>query len=102
MYAYDTQFQSIRDVTRIAWLPRMNALARKLEVGPAASHARHVCRLCGEGPTGREGHAALGYELCGPQVGQLVFRCRACGDRWIRGAGATARFSWDRYPPKHA
>lgn len=72
----------------------MHIPARRNEA--IAADAPHLCRLCGEGPSGREGHAALRYEVLGPEAGQTLFCCRACGNRWTRRAEPPRKFAWTR------
>lgn len=56
------------------------------------------CESCGDGPTGEAGHPSLAHYVEGPYPGHHIFKCRECGERWIRHYGSPAeRFAWTRY-----
>ena len=56
-----------------------------------------TCTPCQPGPSGDEGHAALGFYVEGPYPGQRIFRCEACDERWIRHGGPEGGTAWTRY-----
>jgi transposase-like protein len=56
------------------------------------------CTSCTERPSGEAGHATLSHYVEGPYPGHHIFKCRGCGERWIRHYGSPAeRFAWTRY-----
>lgn len=59
------------------------------------------CKPCDEAPKGESGHGQLEYQLEGPYPGHGIFRCRACGERWIRHYGSVhEKHAWTRYSQK--
>jgi hypothetical protein len=62
-----------------------------------ASLMAHECTPCSSGPFGKDGHGALRYVMVAPDLDRSFFRCNECGERWIRSAGMTSRFRWNRY-----
>ena len=57
-----------------------------------------LCTSCSDGPSGEAGHAGLALYVGGPYPGHYIFKCGACGERWIRHYGSPAeRFAWTRY-----
>lgn len=56
-----------------------------------------LCPRCVEGARGTEGHSSLAYYVTGPYPGHNIFKCRDCGERWIRHYGGTNIFAWTRY-----
>jgi hypothetical protein len=62
-----------------------------------ASFQANVCMPCSSGPSGKDGHGALRYVMLAPETERSFFRCGDCGERWIRSAGMTCRFTWTRY-----
>lgn len=57
-----------------------------------------LCTSCADGPTGEGGHATLSLYVGGPYPGHHIFKCRGCGERWIRHYGSPEqRFAWTRY-----
>jgi hypothetical protein len=59
------------------------------------------CEQCAVAPTGEAGHASLDYYVGGPFPGHHIFKCRECGERWIRHHGETDRFAWTRYAERY-
>lgn len=55
------------------------------------------CEQCAVRPTGEPGHGALEYYVGGPFPGHHIFKCRECGERWIRHHGDVERYAWTRY-----
>lgn len=55
------------------------------------------CEQCVVRPTGETGHGALEYYVGGPYPGHHIFKCRECGERWIRHHGDVERYAWTRY-----
>ena len=56
----------------------------------------HGCIPCTLGPEGEAGHGALRYVMLAPDSGRSFFRCRECGERWVRMAGIAGPFLWSR------
>lgn len=82
----------------------MNVLAidrrcaeRMPDRGVLASLKAHVCIPCRSGPFGKQGHGALRYVMLAPETDRSFYRCSECGERWMRSADSTYRFSWTRY-----
>jgi len=56
----------------------------------------HGCIPCTLGPEGEAGHGALRYVMLAPDSGRSFFRCRECGERWVRVGGLACAFLWSR------
>ena len=57
-----------------------------------------LCTDCSRAPHGEAGHDHLENQLEGPYPGHRIFRCRACGERWIRHYGFVGeKHAWTRY-----
>ena len=59
------------------------------------------CEQCTVVPVGERGHPGLDYYVGGPFPGHHIFKCRACGERWIRHHGDVERFAWTRYADRY-
>ena len=56
------------------------------------------CTSCTDAPRGEAGHTALTHYVEGPYPGHHIFKCRDCGERWIRHYGSPdERFAWTRF-----
>jgi hypothetical protein len=61
------------------------------------------CKPCEATPTGESGHRDLVYQLEGPYPGHGIFRCRTCGERWIRHYGSVEeKRAWTLYSEQFA
>src|SRR5438105_2303716 len=65
---------------------------------PGGSMTTTLCTDCSRAPHGEAGHDHLENQLEGPYPGHRIFRCRACGERWIRHYGFVGeKHAWTRY-----
>ena len=72
------------------------AMARVQPRGITPSPMTHGCIPCTLGPEGKAGHEALRYVMLAPDTGRSFFRCRECGERWVRIGGLACAFLWSR------
>ena len=57
-----------------------------------------LCSDCSVPPKGEAGHGNLAFQVEGPFPGHRIFRCGACGERWIRHYGfIDDKHAWTRY-----
>lgn len=56
-----------------------------------------ACEPCRGEPAGETGHEALEFYVGGPYPGHHIFKCRECGERWIRQRGEVQSYEWTRY-----
>lgn len=56
-----------------------------------------MCDKCQAGAKGDIGHDGLQFYVGGPFPGQSIFKCDACGERWIRHHSLTEKYGWTRY-----
>lgn len=62
-----------------------------------------LCEACRRGASGEHGHEQLAFYVGGPYPGHHIFKCEACGERWIRShGGEVARHGWVRYSEQFA